>query len=489
MLYIRTKDENGIGCTFDQEAMRDYLLMWINESTMKNTIYILARAVLTWRDHVEDHNHHQNSQEKLRRKRNKLLVDGLRDLLSSLIVYADGNKRYKMLSEISRGQVEEVVNMPDAFIQDVLNHVNWKLKSRRLLEHCVVLGISDDPCLERIDLSVPCTLLRPCNTQGNMPSFIDVWVVVTTKKLCYVQCRDESRSIFDDDVFSSLEQFGGKNIADVVEVNYSDISSITLGYMKDEMILQLKSEDTLCFKFSRIVICENIFNELSRFAIFHTHHLQFENRTQCMRHDKNFHHQIQTLLKEASDKVQNSDREEHFSEEEESDGAILFSCQVECLARVHWFDTKNGGKLIGNRILCLTETHFLLFVDFNNIDANDLTLKQNAKTTAGDASRLAIATLPEIRMVTRGNDEAIVCHSRKDLIEFASDDAQQDAILYLGFNPVRDGDEDFKIGEGEEEEDMIFSEAQHHYTFTFQEYGSNGFVDVQKLVAIDDDND
>ena len=131
----------------------------------------------------------------------------------------------------------------------------------------------------------------------------------------------------------------------------------------------------------------------------------------------------------------------------------------------------------------------MLFVDFNNIDENDLTLKKNAKKDASVASRLAIETLPEIRMVARGNNEAIVCHPRKDLIEFASDDAQQDAILYLGFNPVREDDENFKIGEGEEEDDMIFSEAHHHYTFTFQEYGSNGFVDVQKLVEIDDTDD
>ena len=48
-------------------------------------------------------------------------------------------------------------------------------------------------------------------------------------------------------------------------------------------------------------------------------------------------------------------------------------------------------------------------------------------------------------------EEQLICHARKDLIEFACEDDQQDSILYLGFNQAQDDDEEFQIGEGEEE--------------------------------------
>ena len=100
MKYIRTKDEDGIGCIFDQEAMNDYLLMWVNETTIRHTIYVLTRTVLTWRDHIDDSHHHQQNYY-LRRKRKILLVNGLRDMISTLIVSADIDRRHKILSEIS----------------------------------------------------------------------------------------------------------------------------------------------------------------------------------------------------------------------------------------------------------------------------------------------------------------------------------------------------------------------------------------------------
>ena len=103
------------------------------------------------------------------------------------------------------------------------------------------------------------------------------------------------------------------------------------------------------------------------------------------------------------------------------------------------------------------------------------------KKNIDNSSTLEIEMPPQLRKGKQ--EEQLIYHARKDLIEFACEDDQQDSILYLGFNQAQDDDEEFQIGEGEEEADMIFSEAQCHYTFTFQEYGDNGFIEVQKFIS------
>ena len=84
------------------------------------------------------------------------------------------------------------------------------------------------------------------------------------------------------------------------------------------------------------------------------------------------------------------------------------------------------------------------------------------------------------------NSDKILCHPLEDLVEFAEDDTQQEAMLYMGFVPAKENDTALLLGKAEDEEDLIYSEASFHYTFAFQEYGDNGFVDaLHKLVATD----
>ena len=57
-------------------------------------------------------------------------------------------------------------------------------------------------------------------------------------------------------------------------------------------------------------------------------------------------------------------------------GVKAFSSEAKVLARVHWFDAQKGGNLIGKRILCLTDTHFLLLIDCNDIDESDVRFQE-----------------------------------------------------------------------------------------------------------------
>ena len=72
----------------------------------------------------------------------------------------------------------------------------------------------------------------------------------------------------------------------------------------------------------------------------------------------------------------------------------------------------------------------------------------------------------------------VLCHPLQDLVEFAEDDTQQEAMLYMGFVPAKENDNALLLGKAGDQDDLIYSEASFHYTFAFQEYGDKGFIEV-----------
>ena len=488
MMYLRTKDAAGLGCVLDLEAMDDFMTMWFNEAMIKNSLYILTKALLVWRDQSDDgtHHHHSRSHQKLRQLTKVMLIEGLCDIISTLVVISNSKRRHAILSEISREQVEEIMQMPNAFLQEILNHVNWKMKKSLVVEACLASGICKDPCLERVHLCVPSRIGVGSKLLSKNISLdkgkLDVWLILTTENIRVVYTSNRTSSIFDSAILSKVVASQEKKLIDSIRLDYIEIENLTLGKLNDTIFIELKSEERLVLTFSKACICKNAFNELSRFVSFYCNQAQQHvHRERCHRHDRLFSDELNHILASVLQNRSHKSLQDHNSKSHEKD-ADSFSLEAIVLARVHWFDAQNGGKLIGKRILCLTDTHFLLLVDMRDIEESDVRFKElKSENSEGKAEDLIVENLN-----FRSKKLKVLCHPLEDLVEFAEDDTQQEAMLYMGFVPAKENDNALLLGKADDQDDLIYSEASFHYTFAFQEYGDKGFIDaLHKLVAND----
>ena len=422
-LLAMERPHSSVCETFDFNAVVRFIQLWMSMGNFECMIAILSRVVLYWRDHAEHHSHHSHRRHEYRHRRRFLLVDSLVDIVSSTIVYASGQRRHDLLAVISRVSAEAVSSIPETMVQEILTCVEWKLHNLKVIESLRDREVIDASDKERVYLCFPVRIT--CSAKSLL--FTNGHFIITSRRL----------------YFYYTSALGSQN---TINVDFERVKGLALHQLHDRLCLESDEGFIVYIFFMRRAMCTQAFSEAGRYCHFH----QQKSR------------QIPSVLLQEDDICLQA-LEEIVLRLTEDNAGIPVSKTIACLARVQWFDPENDGKYIGERILCLTKTHFIVLIDcFEKWKPHfDIDGAEEAKS-AGSVF------------------EIFKCHSMASVVDFANDDKAEAAAVYVGFENVKKTDRALQLTRHKEDSggEYIYSEAHYRYSFSFQEYGGNGYIEA-----------
>ena len=444
-------DPNVPRSTLDTDAINHLVEGWVPEDDFEALLAIFTKITAHLRDHGDtaSTNHHQSSHMSTRHTRRARLIDSMGELVSLIILYATSSRRYNLLEKIVQNNKDKGTRIPETLVQGILNRVTQKLEHKQIIERCSREGIFEDSVHERKHLCCPAVFTSSLDMLAECPGNF----VLTTKYvyLCY----------------KNPAPVGNAFVA--VRLEYGNIRSVYRYLLQDRICIEVgdpnvgtkSTSSRVTVEFFKQDMCNTAFHELAWFCHFHNRDEEFQ--TVPVETDTGSIGQLKSLLDNANESTTSTSLR-----------------MVECLSRIHMYDPEADGRYLGERVLCVTDSHLVImkenFGNWNPSPPGEPPVDDTegaASTDGKEESTVAVESKPLIFEVEH-------CHSLSSLVDYAINDENSVAAIYVGFEQMKKGDKPLELAKNSD--GGIYSEAHHRYSFSFQEYVS-GFIKAAHVIA------